>query len=555
MLSPSTLRADDAVAVLGDLTPEQRPVLSELTRHLVTVLHRELEPLRQGLLHARRIRQQALDNGAPLDFPARSVREWTGSWTVPPPPADLSDRRVEITGPTDPKTVVNALNSGASVFMADFEDATTPRWDILLDGQATLTAAIRRTLEHTDPDTNKHYALGADPAVLMMRPRGWHLDETHLMVDGQPVSGALFDTAAYLTGNAIELLDRGTGPYLYLPKLEGANEAALWRQALDLCEDLLGLPEGCIRTTVLVETLPAAFEMDEILHALGSHALGLNAGRWDYIFSAIKTRRLDPSAVLPDRAQVTMTVPFMAAYCDLLVATCRRRGAQPIGGMAAFIPSRRDPEANERALAQVRADKQREATAGFIGTWVAHPDLVPVARAAFDEVVRASRGANDPAGTGHNTPDPGVVGPDDGAPWPLVPAARLLDTMVPEGTVTMAGVRNDVAVCLRYLESWLRGRGAVAIFGLMEDAATAEIARAQLWQWRVHGIPVDGGPPLDADRIAAIADAEQVTVEAELAGAGLPTRSVRLARQILDQLVLAPDLPEFLTLVAQEHLA
>jgi malate synthase len=555
MVTLSTTPAvDDAVQVLGAVSAEQRPVLDTATRHLLAVLHRELEPARQGLLARRAVRQAAVDAGAPLDFPARSARRRAALWTVPPPPADLLDRRVEITGPTDPKTVINALNCGASVFMADFEDATTPRWDILLDGQVTLAAAVRGTLEHAEPG-GKRYVLGPNPAVLMVRPRGWHLDERHLRVDGQTVSGALFDTAAYLAGNATALLERGSGPYLYLPKLQGAEEAALWRQALDLCEDVLGLPEGSIRTTVLVETLPAAFEMEEILDALGPHALGLNAGRWDYIFSAIKTRRFDPAAVLPDRAQVTMTVPFMAAYSDLLVATCRRRGAQPIGGMAAFIPSRRDPEANERALAQVRADKIREATAGFVGTWVAHPDLVPVARAAFDEVVGAPKAADDLAGAGRDAPVVGVPGPDDAAPWPPVSAATLLDTTVPDGTVTMAGVRNDVAVCLRYLESWLRGRGAVAIFGLMEDAATAEIARAQLWQWRVHGVPVDGGPPLDAERIAAIADAEQATIEAELAEAGLSTGSVHLARQILDRLVLAADLPEFLTVIAQEHLA
>ena len=480
-------------------------------------LHRRFDSTRRELLAARPQRQARLDAGELPDFlpDTREVRE--GDWRIEPVPADLQDRRVEITGPVDRKMVINALNSGARCFMADFEDANSPTWRNNLDGQANLIDAIEGTIELDTGE--KTYQLVDDPAVLIVRPRGWHLPERHVLVDGEQVSGSLFDFGLYLFHNGQRLLDKGSGPYLYLPKLESHLEARLWNDVFDFAEDELALPPGSIKATVLIETILAAFEMEEILYELREHAAGLNAGRWDYIFSIIKKFRQNREFVLPDRAQVTMTVPFMRAYTELLVKTCHRRGAHAMGGMAAFVPSRRDPEVNEVALAKVRDDKRREAGDGFDGTWVAHPDLVPVALEEFDEVLG---------------PRPNQV--ERLREEVAVAAGDLLDVRVPGGEITDEGVRMNVSVGLRYLESWLQGTGAVAIYNLMEDAATAEISRSQIWQWLRHG-------HIERERVVAFE-------EAELAEAGEGRWSE--ARALLDQVALSEELEEFLTLPAYE---
>ena len=492
-------------------------ILSADALAFVAELHRRFDARRRSLLTARVERQARIDAGELPDFlpETREVRE--GDWRVAPVPADLQDRRVEITGPVDRKMVINALNSGARCFMADFEDANSPTWRNNLDGQANLIDAIERTIEL---DTGaKRYSLGDDPAVLLVRPRGWHLPERHLVVDGEPMSGSLFDFGLYLFHNGRRLLDKGSGPYLYLPKLESHLEARLWNDVFVFAEEELDLPPGSIKATVLIETILAAFEMEEILFELRDHSAGLNAGRWDYIFSIIKKFRERDEFVLPDRAQVTMTVPFMRAYTELLVKTCHRRGAHAMGGMAAFVPSRRDPEVNEVALTRVRDDKQREAGDGFDGTWVAHPDLVPVATEEFDAVL----------GSRPNQVERLREEVD-------VAAGDLLDVRVPEGEITDEGVRMNVSVGLRYLESWLRGAGAVAIYNLMEDAATAEISRSQTWQWLRHG-------RIERERVVALEDAELAEI-----GEG---RWVE-ARALFDEVALAEELTEFLTLPAYE---
>ena len=481
----------------------------------VAELHRRFDGTRRELLAARAERQARIDAGELPDFltETREVRE--SDWRVAPVPADLQDRRVEITGPVDRKMVINALNSGARCFMADFEDANSPTWRNNLDGQANLIDAIERTIELDTGE--KSYRLGDDPAVLLVRPRGWHLPDRHVLVDGDQVAGGLFDFGLYLFHNGRRLLDRGSGPYLYLPKLESHLEARLWNDVFEFSEAELDLPAGSIKATVLIETILAAFEMEEILFELRDHAAGLNAGRWDYIFSIIKKFRASPEFVLPDRAQVTMTVPFMRAYTELLVKTCHRRGAHAMGGMAAFVPSRRDAKVNAVALARVREDKRREAGDGFDGTWVAHPDLVPVALEEFDEVL----------GMRPNQVERLREEVD-------VAAADLLDVRIPEGEITVEGVRMNVSVGLRYLESWLRGTGAVAIYNLMEDAATAEISRSQIWQWLRHG-------HVERDQVVAFEDAE-------LAEAGEGRWAE--ARALFDEVALSEELEEFLTLPA-----
>ena len=432
--------------------------------------------------------------------------------------------------------LINALNSGARVYMADFEDANSPTWTNMVDGQANVHDAVRRRLSFDSPD-GKHYRLADNIATLVIRPRGWHLVERNVLLGGAPVSASLFDFGIFVANNGAELLARGSGPYLYLPKLENSDEAALWRSAFELAEQFLGLPAGSIRATVLIETILAAFQMDEILHALGPHATALNAGRWDYIFSMIKKFRHDPSFVLPDRAQVTMTVPFMHAYSELLVQTCHRRGAHAIGGMAAFIPSRRDPEVNERALKAVSDDKRREAAAGFDGTWVAHPDLVPVATKIFDDALGDS-------------PNQLSRSRDDVA----IAASQLLGPLVPGGTVSEQGVRNNVAVSLRYIESWLRGTGAVAIFNLMEDAATAEIARAQIWQWCKHRVALDDGRIVTPELVRALEAAELSLMLTELnESSGGPNRA-NDAAELFESVALSDQFVEFLTLPAYEKL-
>jgi malate synthase len=507
----STVTRAELAAPAG---PRSDEILTEEALAFVAGLQRRFGPRRAELLQARAERQRRLDAGELPDFLAetREIRE--SDWTIDAVPADLQDRRVEITGPTDRKMVINALNSGAKMFMADFEDANSPTWANMVEGQANLIDAIERTIELESKD--KTYRLDDEVATLLVRPRGWHLPERHLSVDGEPVSASLFDFGLYLFHNGRRLLDRGTGPYLYLPKLESHLEARLWNDVFTHSEEELGLPRGAIKATVLIETVLAAFEMDEILWELREHAAGLNAGRWDYMFSVIKKFRDRPEFVLPDRNSVTMTAPFMRAYTELLVQICHRRGAHAMGGMAAFIPSRKDAELNERALAKVREDKQREAGDGFDGTWVAHPDLVSVALAEFDEVL----------GDRPNQLDRQRLEVS-------VSAADLLDVASTPGEVTEEGLRNDVSVGIQYLSSWLRGTGAVAIYNLMEDAATAEIARSQVWQWIRHG---RFERRQVADAIDELDDGDGK------------------AREIFEQVALGESFVEFLTLPAYDHL-
>ncbi len=522
--------AVDRVEVVGPAVPGGDRVLTDDALAFVADLQRRFGPLREDLLHRREERDAGLRAGATLDFRPETGGVRDGDWTVAPAPADLDDRRVEITGPAEPKMMINALNSGARVFMADLEDALSPTWSNVVEGQGALADGVRGTLSFTSPE-GKAYRLNEQVATLVVRPRGWHLVESHALVDGQPVSASLFDAGLYLFHNAAERMARGTAPYFYLAKLESHHEARLWNDVFVHVQEALGIPRGSIRATVLVETIHAAFEMDEILYELREHAAGLNAGRWDYLFSCIKTFRHNPALALPDRAQLTMTVPFMRGYTELLVRTCHRRGAHAIGGMAAFIPSRRDEAVNAAALARVREDKERESRDGFDGTWVAHPDLVPVATEVFDSVLGTA-----PNQKGRLRDDVAVT------------ASELLDFRVPGGRVTEAGLRANVRVALAYLDSWLRGTGAAAIDNLMEDAATAEIARSLLWHWRDRGTALDDGRVVDADLYRAIRDEELE----RLGGAG----EGRLgdAAEILDTLVLAETPPEFLTLPAYGRL-
>jgi malate synthase len=521
---------DAGIQIQGVVDPELETILSPEALAFVAGLHRRFNPRRQELLRAREERQSAIDAGAELAFlpEARTIRD--GTWQVAPAPDDLLDRRVEITGPCDRKMVINALNSGAKVFMADLEDASSPTWSNVVDGQKNLYDAVRRVISFQNPD-GREYTLNAETATLLVRPRGWHLDERHMTVDGEPVSGSLFDFGLYFFHNAQELIDRGSGPYFYLPKLQSHREARLWNDVFTYAQDALGIPPRTVRATVLIETLPAAFEMEEILYELRDHASGLNAGRWDYIFSAIKTFRARKGEALPDRAQVTMTVPFMRDYSQLLVKTCHRRGAHAIGGMAAFIPSRRDAAVNEMAFAKVREDKEREAGDGFDGTWVAHPGLVPVALEIFDRKLG-------------DRPNQKERQRDD----VQVAAAQLTNFTVPGGQITEDGVRANVSVALQYLNAWLQGTGAAAINNLMEDAATAEISRAQLWQWIHNGATTEDGEPITGERYARIRDEEL----SSLSGAG--SGRYRDAAEILDGLVLADEFAPFLTIPAYAYL-
>lgn len=518
------------VRIVGRMTPEFAQILTEPALDFVASLHREFNLRRKQLLERRAERQQAIDAGHFPDFLPETAHIRESEWRVAPTPPDLEDRRVEITGPVDRKMMINALNSGARVFMADFEDALSPTWENVVQGQINLRDAVRRTISFESPD-GRVYRLAEKTATLVVRPRGWHLVERHVLVDGEPISASLFDFGLYFFHNAHELRARKTGPYFYLPKLESHLEARLWNDVFNFAQDRLGIPRGTIRATVLIETILAAFEMDEILWELRDHAAGLNAGRWDYIFSVIKKFRRHREFLLPDRAQVTMTVPFMRAYTELLVRTCHRRGAHAIGGMAAFIPSRRDPQVNEIALAKVREDKEREAKDGFDGTWVAHPDLVPVALEVFDRVL-----GEQPHQKHRLREDVQVTARD------------LLDVRVPGGRITEGGLRNNVSVALQYLDSWLRGQGAAAIFNLMEDTATAEISRAQLWQWRFHRAELDDGRPVTAELYVQIRDEELTKLGGEGAG------RLREAREILDRLVLNDEFTEFLTYLAYEYI-
>jgi len=505
-------------------------VLSGEAQAFLMDLHRRFEPARQSLLARRAARQKEFDAGTLPAFLEETNAVRSGQWRVAPTPADLEKRWVEITGPVERKMMINALNSGANVFMADFEDSLSPTWANVVQGQANVIDAVRRRLAFTSPE-GKDYRLNAEIATLLVRPRGWHLPERHVTVDGAPISASLFDFGLYVFHNGRERLSRGTAPYFYLPKMESHLEARLWNDVFVLAQERLGIPRGTFRATVLIETLPAAFEMEEILYELREHASGLNAGRWDYLFSTIKTLRRRRDLVLPDRQQLTMTVPFMRAYTQLLVRTCHRRGAHAMGGMAPFIPSRKDPSVNESALARVREDKLRESGDGFDGTWVAHPDLVPVAMEVFEKALAARPHQKDRLRED-------VV----------VTAGELSDTRVPGGSVTEAGFRNNVNVALQYLSSWLLGNGAAAIFNLMEDVATAEIARSQLWQWTHNGAKLSDGRP--ADRALY----ERVKAEELARLGGAASGRLQDAARILDGLVEKEEFTEFLTLPAYPYL-
>ena len=496
------------------------------------LLARRFGPARKALLQRRQEVQRSLRGGALPDFreDTRAIRE--RSWTVAPAPSDLNDRRVEITGPVERKMMINALNSGAKIFMADFEDALSPPWTNVVTGQMNCIEAVRRRLVYTSPE-GKKYRLADRLATLVVRPRGWHLEEKHALMDGEPMSASLFDFGLYFYHNARELIQRGSGPYFYLPKLENHTEARLWNEVFELAQGELGLPKGTVRATVLIETILAAYEMDEILYELREHAAGLNAGRWDYLFSIIKNFRDRPEFLLPDRSQLTMSVPFMRAYTELLVKTCHHRGAHAIGGMAAFIPSRKDAQVNETALARVREDKAREAGAGYDGAWVAHPDLVPVVDEVFGAVLK-------------DRPNQKERGRDE----VKITREQLLDVRVPEGRITEAGVRNNINVGLQYLAAWLGGSGAVAINNLMEDAATAEIARSQLWQWIRHGATTATGTKVT---LAGCRTMLREETDRLIEEGGNPGR-LTAAGELLDSLFSAEVFPEFLTLSAYQKL-
>jgi malate synthase len=525
------------VELLGAWLPGYERVLTEQSLGLLAQLHREFEPRRRELLDRRRQRDVELRAGALPDFLPGTAEVRGGDWTVAPPAPGLVDRRVEITGPTDRKMVINALNCGAKVFMADFEDSNTPTFDNLVQGQLNLRNAWSREIDFTSPE-GKSYALHDEVATLVVRNRGWHLPERHVLVDGEPVSGSLFDFCMYMTTSARIALEKGFGPYFYLPKMESHLEARLWNDVFVAGQEALGIPRGTIRATCLIETVLAAFEMEEILYELREHSSGLNAGRWDYIFSMIKKfRTRGVEFQLPDRSEVTMTVPFMRAYTELLVQSCHSHGAHAIGGMAAFIPNRKDAEVNDAALQAVRADKSREADDGFDGSWVAHPDLVPVALEVFDAAL-----GNRPNQLDRTRDDVQVT------------AAQLLDAKATPGEVTEAGVRNNVSVGIQYLESWLRGGGAVAINNLMEDAATAEISRSQIWQWVHNGVSTAEGTPITPEWVRQVEDEELDKVRAAVGDERFRAGEYDQARELFDQVALADEFEEFLTLPAYERL-
>ena len=518
------------ISIVGPRTRFSDRILTPEALDFVARLQHEFGARREELLERRKSRLVGLMAGRRLDFLAETARIRDSKWAVAPAPHDLDDRRVEITGPVDRKMMINALNSGAKVFMADLEDALSPTWENVVDGQWNLYEAVRGTLSfETDEKT---YALGTSLATLVVRPRGWHLDEPRALIDGKAVSASLFDFGLYFFHNAKARVDKGTAPYFYLPKMESHLEARLWNDVFNFAQDALGIPRGTVRATVLIETIWAAYEMEEILYELRDHAAGLNAGRWDYLFSVIKAFRNDPDAILPDRAQLTMTVPFMRAYTELLVRTCHKRGAHAIGGMAAFIPNRRDKEVTERATQKVREDKNRESGDGFDGTWVAHPDLVPLAAEVFTGVLGDRPNQKDRLR-------------DDVRPI----AAALRDFRIEGGRVTREGVRTNIDVGLRYIEAWLRGIGAVAIHNLMEDAATAEISRSQLWQWRQNGVRLDDGTTFSA---AIYLKIRAEVVDSLASEAGLT--KLPEAADLMDQLVL-DEFEEFLTLRGTQLLA
>lgn len=534
--APSSLAIVDA-----ETLPRQDEVLTPAALAFVAELHRRFTPRRDELLARRGERRAEIARTSTLDFlPETDAIRADDSWKVAPAPAALNDRRVEITGPTDRKMTINALNSGARVWLADFEDASAPTWENVVTGQLNLIDAYARAIDFTDPKSGKSYALkpADELATVVTRPRGWHLDERHLQLDGAPVPGALVDFGLYFFHNAQRLIDLGKGPYFYLPKTESHLEARLWNDIFVFAQDYVGIPQGTVRATVLIETITAAYEMEEILYELRDHASGLNAGRWDYLFSIVKNFRDGGSKfVLPDRNAVTMTAPFMRAYTELLVRTCHKRGAHAIGGMAAFIPSRRDAEVNKVAFEKVKADKDREAHDGFDGSWVAHPDLVPIAMASFDAVL-----GEKPNQKERLREDVSVAAGD------LI----AIDTL--HAKPTYDGLRNAVAVGIRYIEAWLRGMGAVAIFNLMEDAATAEISRSQIWQWINADVVFENGEHATAELARRVAAEELTAIRTEIGDEAFATGKWQQAHDLLLQVSLDQDYADFLTLPAYEQL-
>lgn len=520
----------DGVSVRGPMGERYDEVLTPEALAFLIALHHRFADRREQLLAMRTERQRRLDAGERPDFlpETREIRE--SDWQVAPCPPDLQDRRVEITGPVDRKMIINALNSGARVFMADFEDSTSPTWANVMEGQVNLMDAVRGTISLTNPD-GRTYRLNERVATLFVRPRGWHLPEAHILIDGRPASGSLVDFGLYFFHNAHALLEKGSGPYFYLPKLESHLEARLWNDVFCFAQEYLGIPRGTIKATVLIETILAAFEMDEILYELRDHSAGLNAGRWDYIFSCIKKFRNRPEVRFPDRSAVTMTVPFMRAYTELLVKTCHRRGAFAMGGMAAFIPNRRSPRVTEVALAKVREDKEREARDGCDGTWVAHPDLVPVATAVFDEVLGCR---------------PNQL--DRQRPEVQVTADDLLDFAATPGSVTEQGLRLNLNVGIQYIESWLRGTGAAAIHNLMEDAATAEISRSQVWQWVQQGARLQDGRTVTPALVRQLIDEEMERIHRAVGSRAFTCGRFHSARMLFEEVSLQERFPEFLTL-------
>jgi len=522
---------NDPVSITGPITGPRWPcrqdrILTPQAVKFLVKLSTMFEPRRRRLLEARLARQERIDQGELPEFPKETAEIRRGRWKVAETPADLLDRRVEITGPTDRKMIINALNSGANVFMADFEDSNSPTWQNMIEGQVNLCDAVNGSIGYTSPE-GKYYELCEKPAVLMVRPRGWHLVEKHFLVGGEPISASLFDFGLFFFHNAKALLRNGTAPYFYLPKLEGRHEARLWNDVFLAAQDALGISRGTIRATVLIETVLAAFEMDEILWELRDHSAGLNCGRWDYIFSCIKKFRIQPGWVLPDRSKVTMTSHFLNSYVELLVATCHRRGAHAMGGMAAQIPIKNDPEANAAALARVRDDKLREVWAGHDGTWVAHPALVPLAKFVFDTYM----------------PHPNQLHRMTSS---TTSAADLLCT--PAGTVTEQGLAVNLDVGLQYLAAWLGGSGCVPIHHLMEDAATAEICRAQVWQWVRHATPLPDGRVVTPSLVGAMMNENVENLRNRL-----PERHLMTAARLYEEMITG-DFPEFLTLRAHDYL-
>src|SRR5262245_4277370 len=535
-MSPSRHAASphalEGVDIQAAVPAELAHVLSPAALAFVADLHRRFDPRRKALLQRRKEVLGRIAAGQLPDFLPETANVRSADWRVAAVPAELHDRRVEITGPVDRKMIINALNSGASVFMADFEDSCAPAWRNVLDGQLNLADAVRRKITFTDGQ--KHYALAEKTAVLFVRPRGWHLDEKHVLIDGVPCSGSLFDFGLFLFHNAKAQLERGTAPYFYLPKMESHHEARLWNDVFVHAQQQLGIERGTIKATVLIETILAAFEMDEILHELREHSAGLNCGRWDYIFSFIKKFAHDPARVLPDRSAVTMEQHFLRSYCLLLIETCHRRGAHAMGGMAAQIPIKGDDAANEKALARVRADKKREAGLGHDGTWVAHPGLVAIARAEFDAVLGVQ-------GNQLHVRHAGRVTQQD-----------LL--AVPAGQITEAGLRQNLSVGVRYTEAWLRGSGCVPLFHLMEDAATAEISRTQIWQWRKHAARLADGRVVDTALVRTTLAEELAKVRAELGDQRFAASRFHDAAELFESLILTDPLPEWLTVPAYEKL-